>query len=643
MTWEPATSSGELLWKLLPEVYRNRDGTYGRDPKRPDKALQQRGDLANYLDAYGVLLDQVKNTILQRLGDTSPETCQEWLIPYFADLLDVHLVSPDIEGQRMEVARAISWRQRKGTIGCIREIATEVGRYEKTVPMPAIGDKPVEFESIPTVVVQEGFKRVATTARIGTPLPSLYSLGLTVDAFDSSEHDSPVRDATHPGIPAGTLDFRYLSRATEVSGNTPLSQAHAFSGQGSYWQQQYPRGMPCDIDTYQDVSVRTVDLRSPTWQHGHYHPHRTLLYSEPREGFFSATRFTLDWDSDLWPWIELFDSFDDNAVEFVSREENKIKLYERELPRVDFGGKTICLIERRHESMQGDRQRIIGIELTEAVTEQYHRREQVGTEEILLKSGFELIEEETEQTGLSVSLRGFGEETPGFTAGSVDLSNLFGASHFVLQDLICETEIDINQATLQIKRSAIQKLNMTAPSLLLGAATEINDTALSITDSLLNELHMTGSGGCRLEYCTVLSTLDCSHFEASDSILLDTIDPDSFNQIFIRYSALPALMTTVVNPDKGRIYADSVTQVDPIFMNYQFGEPGCGVIHPAATFAIRHGAEDGGEMGCFHHRHYVLREQAVVDKLKEFLPVTQEPVLIVHRNWNSPVALMENQ
>ena len=44
--------------------------------------------------------------------------------------------------------------------------------------------------------------------------------------------------------------------------------------------------------------------------------------------------------------------------------------------------------------------------------------------------------------------------------------------------------------------------------------------------------------------------------------------------------------------------------------------------------AIRFGAEDGSEMGAYHHRYYSLKWEAVLDKMREFLPVGIDPVLI---------------
>jgi hypothetical protein len=133
------TAIGKQLYRVLPEVYRTRDGeeTGGQE------------DLARFLDACGELLDRIRATLDQRLADSFPDNppagtaCQPWLIPYFAQLLDVRLVSPDEKGRRDEVANAVAWRQRKGTLTVIEQIAEAVGQMEAEVGEGAGGPPPL--------------------------------------------------------------------------------------------------------------------------------------------------------------------------------------------------------------------------------------------------------------------------------------------------------------------------------------------------------------------------------------------------------------------------------------------------------------------------------------------------------------------
>src|SRR5258705_13294665 len=113
------STHGKHLFDLLPEIYRQRD------------RAQQSGrtdHLRSYLDSHGVILDRVRCTLEQLYADHFPDVpeqgrvCQAWIIPYLADLVGASPVSPFAEGQRDEVANAIRWSKRKGTLVAVEEI-----------------------------------------------------------------------------------------------------------------------------------------------------------------------------------------------------------------------------------------------------------------------------------------------------------------------------------------------------------------------------------------------------------------------------------------------------------------------------------------------------------------------------------------
>jgi hypothetical protein len=60
---------GRYLYELLPAVYRERDNTL-RDPHLHVERL---GDLARYLDAFGLLLDRLRGMLDQRFADAFPD------------------------------------------------------------------------------------------------------------------------------------------------------------------------------------------------------------------------------------------------------------------------------------------------------------------------------------------------------------------------------------------------------------------------------------------------------------------------------------------------------------------------------------------------------------------------------------------
>jgi len=257
----PTTVTGRELYELLPVVYRVKD---------------QDGHLAMYLDACGTLLDRMRATLEQRLADAFPASppgvmpAQSWLLPYFADLLDVRVVSPRIEGRRSEVASAIAWRQRKGTLATIEQIAESVGGVE--------------------VEVQEGWRRVAVTPRLDRPL-------LPAAAWGEPEPDpgNPLVARRHPALPAVTVDVTLPSRAVEADPAHPRAKVSRFRGNPVAWRQLNPHGAPCFPGSFEDASRRTPDVRTPGPSQGHIHPRRLLLFVPPTAGFFPFDHVKATW------------------------------------------------------------------------------------------------------------------------------------------------------------------------------------------------------------------------------------------------------------------------------------------------------------------------------------------------------------
>lgn len=270
---------GQHLYALLPAVYRGRDNSV----KDADGNVIELGDLAKYLDASGVLLDQIEATLEQRLADVFPDNddsdgsvCQDWVLPYMAALLDVRLVSPYANGQREEIANAVAWRKGKGTENVAEEIAEAVAQLE--------------------VEIQEGWQRVALTPRVGMPLLPATALGEAEDI--DIETTAPARIADHPGLTVGTVDFRCRSRAIKADESNPASKETVFAdkGEATWWRQANLHGAPCFPDSYEDVSRRTVDMRDPNWRQGHYHPKRLLVHYQPEPGYFPNGSEKLNWN-----------------------------------------------------------------------------------------------------------------------------------------------------------------------------------------------------------------------------------------------------------------------------------------------------------------------------------------------------------
>lgn len=483
MSKVPETDTGRQLWRLLPEVYRNRDN----------------GDLAEYLDGCGVLLDRIKNTLHQRLADAFADIpdegrkCQDWLLPYIADLFDVRLVSPDADGRREEVALAVGLRQRKGTLASVETIAQSVAQTE--------------------VEIQEGWRRTAVTPRMG-----------------------------HPRMTPTTIDFRNCSRAVRTTAQDPESRLTRFGTEPVRWRQANPNGRPCFPGSFEDVSRRTVDLRSPDWRRGHVHPRRLLLFAPPPAWFFAS-------EDTAMPWTQ------------------------RDAPENQ-----------------------------------------------------EKFQTETDAEG-RVIFRGLTHD-PLPVKGAVVLED---EGVFRFENIRLENSLTVKKGYLELRSAAAPQVRV--------FTIDTDRPVIDAKDSLLGRLQA-ARGLSRLEYVTVLGLCLSEILEASDSIFMGPIHRHHDSDIppekgCIRYSRIPQSLAVAPKPKLTLIDTTNTVET-PLFFSETYGDRGCGVLHPGGPAAVRFGAEDGGEMGACHARHLVLRVQAALSKLNDFLPLGMSAVWIDDPRLNVP-------
>jgi len=114
----------EHLWLLLPEVYRAQDAD---DPAK-------KGPLRELVERLGAQAAVVRRSIDRAVEDQSIESCDDWLIPYIGDLLATNIVSGlDARAQRLDVAKTIYYRRRKGTVAVLEEIAADITGWNARV------------------------------------------------------------------------------------------------------------------------------------------------------------------------------------------------------------------------------------------------------------------------------------------------------------------------------------------------------------------------------------------------------------------------------------------------------------------------------------------------------------------------------
>jgi hypothetical protein len=103
------------LFDRLPEIYRVRDAEQA-------PAGQLRAFLAAVELAFGALHDDIGRLY----DDLFIDTCDDWVIPYLADLLGTTHLKGEPHTLRADVADTIALRRRKGTLGAIERLAVNL-------------------------------------------------------------------------------------------------------------------------------------------------------------------------------------------------------------------------------------------------------------------------------------------------------------------------------------------------------------------------------------------------------------------------------------------------------------------------------------------------------------------------------------
>jgi hypothetical protein len=114
----------DKLWNLLPAVYRAEDTAQ----------FGAKGPLRELVDRVGCTAAALRRSMDRLWEDQSIETCDDWVIPYIAELVDTRLIlGLDARGQRLDVANTIDYRRRKGTLGVLEQIAADISGWDTKV------------------------------------------------------------------------------------------------------------------------------------------------------------------------------------------------------------------------------------------------------------------------------------------------------------------------------------------------------------------------------------------------------------------------------------------------------------------------------------------------------------------------------
>lgn len=112
----------EKLWELIPANYRHEDGL---DTNPNPNVLRA---LVEIIAEQAAILRRSQDRLWE---DQFIELCNDWAVPYIGDLLGTRLISAlNYRGRRIDVAKTIYYRRRKGTPRVLEELIHDISQWD---------------------------------------------------------------------------------------------------------------------------------------------------------------------------------------------------------------------------------------------------------------------------------------------------------------------------------------------------------------------------------------------------------------------------------------------------------------------------------------------------------------------------------
>jgi hypothetical protein len=197
----------DKLWNLLPAVYRTLDTDQFQSPSGGSASVN--GPLREMVNRIGSTSAVLRQSIDRLWENQSIETCDDWVIPYIAELIGTRLIQGlDTAGQRLDVANTISYRRRKGTVGLLEQLAHDISGWDAKVVEffrrlgrtrhlldPPVGPIGAPGSQLTTLHEAEGLVGPLTRTHIGgfADLRNVYGAGKSRSAFDEFYHYADTR------------------------------------------------------------------------------------------------------------------------------------------------------------------------------------------------------------------------------------------------------------------------------------------------------------------------------------------------------------------------------------------------------------------------------------------------------------------
>jgi len=110
----------EKIWAMIPDIYRYRDGI----AERP-------GVLRSLVEVLAVQAANIRRSQDKLWKDQFIETCDDWAVSYIGSLVATRLISDiNTRGRRVDVAKTIYYRRRKGTPRVLEELISDISEWD---------------------------------------------------------------------------------------------------------------------------------------------------------------------------------------------------------------------------------------------------------------------------------------------------------------------------------------------------------------------------------------------------------------------------------------------------------------------------------------------------------------------------------
>jgi hypothetical protein len=110
----------EKLWETIPSIYRHEDGL-----------AEEPGVLRAIVQVIARQAAILRRSQDSLWDDQFIELCNEWAVPYIGDLVATRLLSEkNKRGRRIDVAKTIYYRRRKGTPRILEELISDISEWE---------------------------------------------------------------------------------------------------------------------------------------------------------------------------------------------------------------------------------------------------------------------------------------------------------------------------------------------------------------------------------------------------------------------------------------------------------------------------------------------------------------------------------